>query len=367
MVVSAVVPWPPDQGDRARLDAILQVLEGRHQVTLAVPRAVPPPSGRAVRVVALPGAERRPGRLLLHPGDPVTRAWRRSALARAGVAARMAQADVTLFYQLAATAWLPAEADPATVFIDLTDALSLYYFRRFGATRNPFWLVETLRARRVERQLVDRYRVSVVAEADRAFLAGRFHERVVVAGNGGWPPPPGFQRAPVPGRVVAVGNWRYPPNRRGLLRFVRHSWPRVREGFAGAELWVVGKAPPAALQRVAGVRAVGAVDEVAPYYRTAALAVAPIWEGSGTKTKVLGALCHGVAVVTTPMGAVGIPPQPLLHIAPDDVGLADLVLKHLADHDCGAVTPAAELLWPQALRPLLAAMEGEERPCASSS
>lgn len=54
------------------------------------------------------------------------------------------------------------------------------------------------------------------------------------------------------------------------------------------------------LEKIAGVRVVGGVADLAPWYRDAAVAVAPIFDGSGMKTKVAEALMYGKPVVGTP-------------------------------------------------------------------
>ena len=48
------------------------------------------------------------------------------------------------------------------------------------------------------------------------------------------------------------------------------------------------------------VHVVGEVDDLAPWYRDAAMVVAPIFDGSGMKTKVAEALMHGKHVVGSP-------------------------------------------------------------------
>ena len=54
------------------------------------------------------------------------------------------------------------------------------------------------------------------------------------------------------------------------------------------------------LREVAQVEVVGTVDSLTDWYRDAALVVAPIFDGSGMKTKVAEALMHGKHVIGTP-------------------------------------------------------------------
>lgn len=55
----------------------------------------------------------------------------------------------------------------------------------------------------------------------------------------------------------------------------------------------------AALERTAMVRVVGPVEDLSPYYRDALAVIAPIFDGSGMKTKVAEALMHGKLVIGT--------------------------------------------------------------------
>ena len=117
---------------------------------------------------------------------------------------------------------------------------------------------------------------------------------------------PGGARA---GRIlfVASGNSR---NCKGLTDFVRLAWPRIRRRVPGAELVVAGGVTRALAGRsVAGVTAVGAVDDVSPLYRAAALVINPVVAGTGAKIKTIEALCHLRPVVTWPAGVDGLHPR----------------------------------------------------------
>jgi polysaccharide biosynthesis protein PslH len=51
----------------------------------------------------------------------------------------------------------------------------------------------------------------------------------------------------------------------------------------------------------------GFVDSVAEFYAGCTLVVAPLLSGGGVKVKVAEAMAYGKVVVTTPVGAEGIP------------------------------------------------------------
>jgi len=51
----------------------------------------------------------------------------------------------------------------------------------------------------------------------------------------------------------------------------------------------------------------GAVDDIRPYLGKAAVCVVPLRSGSGTRIKIFEAMAMGKAVVSTTMGAEGLP------------------------------------------------------------
>jgi glycosyltransferase involved in cell wall biosynthesis len=87
-------------------------------------------------------------------------------------------------------------------------------------------------------------------------------------------------------------------NRRGIEWFVDHVAADIP-----LRTLVVGRGferSKAHLERSGNVEVVGAVDDLGPYYRFATIVIAPIFDGSGMKTKVAEALMHGKRVVGTP-------------------------------------------------------------------
>lgn len=100
------------------------------------------------------------------------------------------------------------------------------------------------------------------------------------------------------GRVALFVGGLFYANRAGIEWFVREVAPRI-----DTQVWIVGNGLEALRGAVvipAGVRLVGKVPSVAEWYRRADFVVAPVFDGSGMKTKVAEALMHGKAIVGTP-------------------------------------------------------------------
>jgi len=87
-------------------------------------------------------------------------------------------------------------------------------------------------------------------------------------------------------------------NRTGITWFVDQVVPRLR-----IKTFIVGRGFEdlrSELECEGKVEVVGAVDSLAEWYRNAHFVIAPIFDGSGMKTKVAEALMHGKKIVGTP-------------------------------------------------------------------
>ncbi len=108
---------------------------------------------------------------------------------------------------------------------------------------------------------------------------------------------PVAQPAGVQPYVLFVGGGFY-ANIAGIRWFARAVAP-----YIAPHVQVVGRGMDeleAELSASPNVTLVGAVDDLTPWYAGAALVIAPIFDGSGMKTKVAEALMHGKSVVGTP-------------------------------------------------------------------
>ncbi len=113
----------------------------------------------------------------------------------------------------------------------------------------------------------------------------------------------------VANRIIFTGTMNYYPNIQAVLFFARECWPRIREQIPDATWQIVGKSPPPEVEQLAtlpGVTVTGAVPDVRPYLGEAAVAIAPLLIGSGTRLKILEALAMQKAVVSTSLGCEGL-------------------------------------------------------------
>jgi glycosyltransferase involved in cell wall biosynthesis len=119
-----------------------------------------------------------------------------------------------------------------------------------------------------------------------------------------------------PGTLVFTGAMDWYPNEDGVRHFVRDVLPAVRREAGPVRLTVVGRNPSEGLRdeiAADGVEVTGTVDDVRPHLARAAVAVVPLRIGGGTRLKIFEALAMGKAVVSTTVGAEGLPLVPGEH------------------------------------------------------
>jgi glycosyltransferase involved in cell wall biosynthesis len=147
---------------------------------------------------------------------------------------------------------------------------------------------------------------------------------------------PGAQ-PPAPGKVVFVGSLDWLPNIDAVRWLVGDIWPRIRSLRRGVSLHIVGRRPgrvvQRAIRRAPDVFLWGDVDDVRAHLWDAEVVVVPLRVGGGTRLKIFEALACEKPVVTTPVGAEGLPVVHGTHVlfGSDSAELAQAVVSLLDD------------------------------------
>lgn len=136
--------------------------------------------------------------------------------------------------------------------------------------------------------------------------------------------------------IIFVAGFGHPPNEDAALWFVREVLPLIRAAVPGANLSIIGSNPTEAVRALAGdgiAMFPNVTDgELEAAYERARVAVVPLRCGAGVKLKVVEALRAGVPLVTTPVGAQGLPGLSQMVAVQDDPALfADAVVTLLRD------------------------------------
>lgn len=111
--------------------------------------------------------------------------------------------------------------------------------------------------------------------------------------------------------LLFVGSMDWMPNEDGIRWFAESVFGRVRARVPDATLTIVGRTPSEKLRNLAerspGMRLTGTVPDVRPYLARARICVVPLRIGGGTRIKIYEAMAMGIPVVSTTIGAEGLP------------------------------------------------------------
>ncbi|MEM9563713.1 MAG: glycosyltransferase family 4 protein [Actinomycetota bacterium] len=210
---------------------------------------------------------------------------------------------------------LCAELFPTTRILDLDDlndrllrSLARERIARRGPATLPQSLSDLLLARRWRRyhRSLDRLedRLVVTNEIDRAHLGA---SRADVVVNGYPPVPPLLGRVATEARLLFVGPMHYEPNYLAVCWLAYEVLDLIRAEVPDARLSVAGdlRGAPTPPHHEA-VDYHGFVPDLTDHYAGAAVAVAPLNAGGGTRVKVLEALARCRPLVATPFAVEGL-------------------------------------------------------------
>jgi len=190
--------------------------------------------------------------------------------------------------------------------------------RHFEVTKNPIWKAVSWREFKTIARLEHRYlqqadAVLTVSDTDRETFAKLVpREKITTVQTGVdieyFHPSAGKEK---PNVMVFTGSMDWMPNEDGILYFVAEVLPLIRREIADAQLIIVGRSPSAKVRELATrdsrIQVTGTVDDIRPYMDQAAVYVVPLRIGGGTRIKIFEAMAEGKAVVSTTLGAEGLP------------------------------------------------------------
>ena len=119
-----------------------------------------------------------------------------------------------------------------------------------------------------------------------------------------------------PRRLLFVGRLDWPPNRDGLRWLLEKVWPTAIQKAPDLELTIVGSGDGEWLKpylQLPGLRFLGRVESVSPYYAESLVSVVPIFYGSGTRVKAIEASLNYRPCISTAIGVEGLGVEPGTH------------------------------------------------------
>jgi glycosyltransferase involved in cell wall biosynthesis len=349
--------WPVNAGGRLRSFHMIRELSRRHHLTVLTTHGpADDPEGLAAalplcKVVSIPHALPKLGsarfatalaRSWLSP-YPID-LWKARVPALQETARRKmatGEVDVCVADFMTATPNLPASRVPVVLF---EHNVEYVIWQRLSLTEPRAWrrlllALEWRKMRRAEARACARAAKAVaVSDVDRNLLAEIAPEASISAVPTGvdlsyFRPNGAHER---PDSLVFTGSMDWYPNEEALTYFFDHILPRIRSEQPGVRMAVVGRNPTPRLRsaaEAAGVQVTGTVEDIRPHMAEAAVYVVPIRVGGGTRIKIFEALAMGKALVSTTVGAEGLPVVPGEHFvqADDPADFARAVISLLRD------------------------------------
>jgi glycosyltransferase involved in cell wall biosynthesis len=340
--------WPLNTGGRLRTFHTVAELSQRHEVTLLTthapgedPHALAPQLPACERVISLEHAPTKVGsaafllataRSWLSPLPADMWRWRVPAV-RQEVERLLATGNFDLCVAdfLSATPNVPLGGRVPVVLFEHN--VEYMIWKRLAHAPGPVWRralleIEWRKMRRYEGAACTQAHLTLaVSEADRTLLSATAPAARVAAVETGvdldyFAPRPGQETTAT---IVFTGSLDWYPNEDAVLHFVDEILPRVRAEVPAARFVVVGRNPSPKLRQAAeasGAIVTGTVDDVRPYLAQAAVCVVPLRIGGGTRLKIFEALAMAKPVVSTTIGAEGLPVTSGEHLLLAD-GVAD--------------------------------------------
>ncbi len=170
--------------------------------------------------------------------------------------------------------------------------------------------------------------------------------------------------------IVFSGSLEYEPNRGAVRHFRDHIWPALRNRFPSLRWRLVGRNPEAVARCISGdprIECSGPVDDAVAELARAKVAVVPLLAGSGTRLKIIEAWAACRPVVSTTLGAEGLPVEHGRNIMiEDDAAGFGVAVSSLLESpplrgklgSAGRQLYEKEFTWQAAWKKLAAALEG---------
>ncbi|MCU1273135.1 MAG: glycosyl transferase, group 1 [Bryobacterales bacterium] len=383
LVLLPEAPYPPYGGGAMRSASVLEYLARRYEVDVIVFREpgapdpeqlFPPGIARQIHVIALPPhrkdvlskAARNTGRLLRRVPPLMDRFG--GFAQQIGSLVRGHHYNVSIVEHFWCAPYGEQLAPVSSkLVLDLHNIESVLHERCARTAIGPEALAHRIfrkAARDLERQWFPRYdRLLTASDAD-AHAAHRISPAAHITAY-----PNAIPLVPQPDvaerDIVAFsGNLEYHPNLAAIRFFYTEIWPLLRDRATALKWRLIGKNPDAVRKQTNGderIEVSGPVINAIEELARAKVVVVPLLAGSGTRFKLIEAWAAGRAVVSTRVGAEGLPARhgENLLLADDAHSFAEAVLLLLTAPDlrrelgqAGRRLFESEFTWDRAWRKL---------------
>ena len=244
---------------------------------------------------------------------------------------------------------VPADlTTPAVLFQHNVEAM--IWKRHYEVQSNPvkkaYLYGQWQKMRRFEREMCGRFDAVIAVSADdREQMKNEYGAKAVFDVPTGVDVEffqPNNTVKPVPNSLVFTGSMDWLPNDDAIRYFTREILPLIKNKVPDVKLTVVGRNPAPALVDLSkedpSLIITGRVDDVRPYMENAAAYIVPLRIGGGTRLKIFEAMAMEKAVVSTTIGAEGLPLTNGIELllADEPETFAAAVVSVLSDQDYAA-------------------------------
>jgi len=149
--------------------------------------------------------------------------------------------------------------------------------------------------------------LAITDEEKERLLAEQPNTKIAILPNIHETHPPKTSFAKRRGLLFIGGFW-HKPNEDAVIFFVNDVLPSLIAKIPDLVFYIIGSNMPASVTslRSANVNPLGFVPDVAPYFESCRVFVAPLRFGAGMKGKVGQSMSHGLPIVATKIGAEGM-------------------------------------------------------------
>ena len=205
-----------------------------------------------------------------------------------------------------------------------------------------FWWLQYRRMHKHEKAMCRQFDgIIAVSENDKEFMRKRFNvDNVYDIPTGvdtNFYQPQGAKTHKK--QLVFTGSMDWLPNEDAMIYFIQEIFPLIKAQESETQLVIVGRRPTPRLQKLTDGRkdiiATGWVEDTRPYIEESSVFIVPIRIGGGTRMKIYEALSMGKGMVSTTIGAEGLPLTHEKHllIADEKEEFARNVLRLLRDKE----------------------------------
>ncbi len=110
--------------------------------------------------------------------------------------------------------------------------------------------------------------------------------------------------------IFYIGALDWAPNQDGLIWFLNKVWPLLQDKISDLSFYVAGRNCTEALKNQFNQRNIvflGEIDDAYAYINSKEVMIVPLFSGSGMRVKIIEGMALGKVIITTNIGAEGIP------------------------------------------------------------